>query len=145
MNMNTHESYAWFRFAATGMAFAYLSWRLFFADADVGHATWDETRGIMSILLQAFVLVMVILTRPGKGVVADERDRAISASAAKAALIALSLIVLVSAMVVGTKGHADLLTSRPGGWFEHYLIACLALAWWVESAVCVFHHRRDRR
>jgi hypothetical protein len=99
----------------------------------------------VSILFYALLFAAAVLTRPGKGVVADERDRAISALAARTALAALSLIVFVSAMIIGTDGHADLLTMRYGGWFEHYLMACLALAWSIESSVCVFHHWRDRR
>ena len=145
MNMNKHETYAWFRVVFIGTAFAWLCWRLFFADETAGNGVWDRTREMASIAAYALVFAMAVFTRPGKGVVADERDRTISALAAKYALVALSLVVLVSASIIGTRTHADLLVDRSGGWFEHYLIACLALAWWVESAVCVFHHWRDRR
>lgn len=76
--MNKHETYAWFRVVFIGTAFAWLCWRLFFADATAGNAVWDRTREMASIAAYAFVFA-------------------------------------------------------------------LALAWWVESAVCVFHHWRDRR
>jgi len=143
--MNKQEKFAWTRFAITASAFVFLCWKLFVADAPVGADGWDETRSDVSILLYALLFAAVVFTRPGKGVVEDERDRAISAFSTKAALVALSLIVAVSAAIIGTDGHADLLTAHPGEWFEHYLFACLALAWWVESSVCGFHHWRDRR
>lgn len=143
--MNKHESYAWFRVLFIGTACAWLCWRLFFADANGDADFWDRTRETTSIAIYAFLFAMAMFTRPGKGVVADERDRAISAIAAKSALVALSLVLLVSAMIIGSEGHADLLSARSNGWFEHYLLACLMLGWWVESAVCVFHHWRDRR
>jgi hypothetical protein len=143
--VNKQEKFAWIRFAITASAFVFLCWKLFLADAPVGADGWDETRSSVSILLNSLIFAGVVLTRPGKGVVADERDRAISALADKTALTALSLIVFGSAAVIGSDGYADLLTTRSSGWFEHYLVACLALAWWVESSVCVFHHWRDRR
>ena len=143
--MNKQEKFAWIRFAGTAVVFAVLCWKLFFADAPVGADDWEEINNNVSKLFYALIIGGAVLTRPGKGVVADERDRAISASAAKTALVALSLIVVVSGAIVGMDQYADLLTMRSAAWFEHYLIACLALAWWVESSVCVFHYWRDRR
>lgn len=143
--MNKQERFAWIRFGITASAFVFLCWKLFVADAPVGADGWDGTRSSVSILFYALLFAAAVLTRPGKGVVADERDRAISLLAARTALAALSLIVFVSAMIIGTDGHVDLLTTRSGGWFEHYLMACLALAWAIESSVCVFHHWRDRQ
>ncbi len=145
IGMNKHEAYAWFRVVFIGTACVWLCWRLFFADATGGADIWDRNREAVSIAFYAFLFAMAVFTRPGKGVVADERDQAISALAARSALVALSLLVIVSATIIGTEGHADLLTTRSNGWFEHYLIACLMLGWWVESAVCSFHHWRDRR
>ncbi len=143
--MNKQEKLAWIRFGITASALGYLCWKLFLADGPVGADGWDETRNTVSNLFYALLLAVAVLTQPGKGVVLDERDRAISANAYKAGLFALSLILTVSAMIVGSDGHADLMTTRSGVWFEHYLLACLALAWWVESSVCAFHHWRDRR
>lgn len=143
--MNKQERYAWIRFGVMGGALAYLCLKLFLADDSIAPEGWNETRDMLSILFYALLLVAAVVARPGKGVVADERDKAISASAAKNALVALTLVVLVSAMIIGTEGHSALLTRHPGAWFEHYLIACLAFAWWVESAACAFQHWRDRR
>jgi hypothetical protein len=143
--MNKQEKFAWIRLGITASAFVFLCWKLFVASAPVGADGWDETQSNLSILLYALLFAAFVLTRPGKCVVEDERDRAICAFAARAALAALSLIVVVSATIIGIEDYADMLTTHPGEWFEHYLFACLALAWWVESAVCVFHHWRDRR
>lgn len=143
--MNKQEMFAWIRFGIIASAFVFLCWKLFVADALLGADGWDGTRSSVSIMFYGLLFAAAVLTRPGKGVVADERDRAISLQAARTALAALSLIVFVSAMIIGSDGHADLATIRSGGWFEHYLMACLALAWAIESSVCAFHHWRDRR
>lgn len=143
--MNRQESYARLRFVLIGMALIYLCWRLFSVDQTVASDVWGRTHDVISIMFYALLMAMAVFTRPGKGVVADERDAAISALSVRVALIVLSLIVLLSAMIVGARGHAGLLAAHPGGWFEHYLIACLALAWWVESAICAVLHWRDRR
>lgn len=143
--MNTDEKWAWLRFGMTASAFAYLCWKLFLVDSPLEVTAWEEVRDNLGNIILVFVFAAIVLIRPGKGVVADERDRAISLLAARTAMVALSLIVLVSATIIGMDGYADLTKTRSGRWFEHYLMACLALAWVIESAVCVFHHWRDRR
>ncbi|MEQ1513441.1 MAG: DUF2178 domain-containing protein [Lysobacteraceae bacterium] len=144
--MNNQEKFAWIRFGGTGLVLAFLCWKLFLAEAPVGADGWEEITESVSNLLYVLIIAGAVLNWPRKkDVVADERDRAISASAAKTALVALTLIVAVSGMIVGMDQYADLLTMHSAAWFEHYLIACLALAWWVESSVCAFHHWRDRR
>lgn len=144
--MNKHEFAAWLRFALIGVIFGGMVWRLFFAETgDAGADVWNATHDAVSVLLYAMVFAMLLLTRPGKGVVEDERDRAISAMAAKAGLVALSLIVAVSATILDIGAYAGVLNSRPANWFRFYLFACVALAWWVESAVCIFQQWRDRR
>lgn len=143
--MNKQEKFGWIRFGITASVFVFLCWKLFLADPRVGDDEWKEIHGSVMNLVLVIALAGFVLTRPGKGVVADERDRAITASAAKTALAALTLIVAVSGTIIGMGSYADLLAVRSAEWFEHYLMACLALAWWVESAVTVFHHWRDRR
>ncbi|NOT90029.1 MAG: hypothetical protein HOP03_17890 [Lysobacter sp.] len=143
--MNKQEKFAWIRFGGTALVFAFLCWKLFFADAPVGADGWEAIKNNVVNLFYVLIFAGAVLTSPRKGVVADEHDRAISASAARTALVALTLIVTVSATIVGMDPYADLLAMRSTAWFEHYLLACLALAWWVESSVCVFHHWRDRR
>lgn len=143
--MNKHEKFAWIRFAMTASTFAFLFWKMFFVDSPVEVTAWEEIHDNISDLFLVSMFAGAVLTRPGKGVVADERDRAISASAAKSALAALTLIIVVSGSIIGMDAYTDLLTTYPAAWFKHYLIACLALAWAIESSVCVFHHWRDRR
>jgi hypothetical protein len=143
--MSKQELFAWSRAGITVVVVMYLIWRLFLAGTPSVQTEWTDTRDLLSTLFNVLVLVFVVLTRPGKGVVQDERDRAIAALGTKAGFIALTLIVFVSAMIIGSEGHADLLVKRSGGWFEHYLIGCLALGWCVESSVCALHHWRDRR
>lgn len=143
--MNKQEKFAWIRFGGIALVFAYLCWKLFFADAPVGADGWEAIKNNVANLTYVLVFAGAVLTSPRKGVAVDERDRAISASAAKTALVALSLIIAVSGTIIGMDRYADLLTMRSAAWFEHYLLACLALAWWVESSVTVFHHWRDRR
>ena len=143
--MSKQERFAWVRAGMTIVVLMYLFWRLFLAGTPVAQTEWTDTRDLLSTLVNVLLLVFVVLTRPGKGVVQDERDRAIAGQGTKAGLVALTLIVFVSAMIIGSEGHADLLVKRPGAWFEHYLIACLAWGWCVESSVCAFHYWRDRR
>lgn len=144
--MNTAEKWAWIRFGATASAFAYLLWKLFLIDSSLEVTAWEEVRDNLSSMLFVFGCGALLLIQPGKGEVEeDERDRAISAYATKAALLALTCIIYLSAIIVGRKANADLLITYPAAWFEHYLMACLALAWAIQSAVCVFSHWRDRR
>jgi uncharacterized membrane protein len=145
MNMNKQEKFAWIRFGIIASIFAFLCCNLFSAEAPAGATGWEEINSNVSNLLFVMLFAGFLLTRPGKGVIADERDRAISASAAKIALAALSLIIGVSGAIIGMDAYAVMLTTRTAAWFEHYLLACLALAWTIESSVCVFHHWRDRR
>jgi uncharacterized membrane protein len=143
--MNRQEKWAWIRSAFTASALVFLCWNLFFLDAPDSVNDWKMVEETISTLFFAMLLAFGLLIRPGQGVIEDERDRAISAMAGRAALVALSLIVLVSATIIGSKSHTGLLATLSGAWVEQYLIACLALAWWIEASVCAFHHWRDRR
>lgn len=144
--MNTDEKWAWIRFGWTASIFAYLFWKLFLIDWPLDITVWQEASDGLSNLFIGFSLAGLVWTELGKGAVEeDERDRAISASANKAALIALTVIIMMSTKILDWDTSADLLTTYPAAWFGHYLIACLALAWAIQSSVCVFLHWRDRR
>jgi hypothetical protein len=145
--MNAQQKLAWIRFGASASVFAYLCWKLFLIDSPSEVTARQEVRDYLSNMSYVFMFAIAVATfRPGKGVVEDERDRAISAFAAKSALMALTLIISFSLIIMDIETYAGRLTAAyPVVWFEHYLMACLAVAWVIESSICAFLYWRDRR
>lgn len=140
--MNKHEISAWWRFAVSGLYGIYLCRLLFFADGSLAEDGWEDVRGTFNVLL-LLILLLDIYLRRRKGIAEDERDRAISGIAARDALVALGVLVVSTPIIVGGIGKDDIVLKND--WFVYYTHACIAFAVWVEAAVTVFHHWRDRR
>jgi hypothetical protein len=143
--MNRHEHSAWWRFALGGAVFGYLFWKLFFSDSIAPVGEWGGLHDALNVVLVIALVVGEYLRKRG-GIAQDERDRAISGLAAQNALAALCIVVLTTPMIIrndtSTTEHAIV---REFDWLLFYGVACVAFAIWVEAAVTVFHHWRDRR
>lgn len=142
--MNKHEYAAWWRFALSGLFGACLCWWLFFADRTVAEEGWEGVRDALNIFI-LFTLVLDAYLRRRKGIAQDERDRAISGIAAQNALVALGIVVLMTPMIISPGELPRVVVAREYDWLTFYAIACVSFAIWVEAAVTVFHHWRDRR
>lgn len=142
--MNKHEYSAWWRFTLSGLIGAYLCWWLFFADRTVTEEGWEGVRGVVNIFM-VIVLVLDAYLKRRRGIAQDERDRAISGIAAQNALVALGIVVLTTPMIISPGELTPDVVTREYGWFTFYAIACVTFAIWVEAAVTVYHHWRDRR
>lgn len=143
--MNRHEHSAWWRFALGGAVFGYLFWRLFISDSIPPEGEWDDLHDALNVVLVIALLVGESL-RKRRGIAQDERDRAISGIAAQNALAALCIVVLTTPMIIRTGGASpEHVIAREYDWLLFYAIGCVAFAIWVEAAVTVFHHWRDRR
>ncbi len=142
--MNKHEFSAWWRFAVSGLYGIYLCRLLFFADGSITEDGWEDARGMVSVLMVLILLLDAYLRRR-KGIAEDERDRAISGIAARDALVALGVLVVSTPIIVqgGVLGKDEIVLKVD--WFDFYVLACIAFAVWVEAAVTVFYHWRDRR
>lgn len=143
--MNKHEISAWWRFAFSGLYGAYLFWWLYFV------VKRPMSAGLIHITDSFFIFAMLLLLsalylRRRKGIDLDERDRAISATAAEIALMGIFVIVgltpvVLFRMILDVEGSVTLELY----WFDFYANACITLMIWLEAAVTVFHHWRDRR
>ncbi len=143
--MNKHELSAWWRFGLSCVHGAYLFWLLFFASQEA-ISTETYYRPISMLLFLALVYLSAWYLQRRKGVDQDERDRAISMTATRTALLALLLIVGLTPLVLfeiilGAKESITL----DLGWSYFYVYACLTLVIWLEAAITVFHHWHDRR
>lgn len=143
--MNKHELSAWWRLVLSALFGLYLCNVLFFDTESISTEGWQAVRGNLNILLVVILLLDAWLRRR-QGIAADERDRAISGIAARDALVALGIVVLVTPMVLkGGEPASKDIVAREYDWMVFYAMACIAFAIWVEAAVTVFHHWRDRR
>jgi hypothetical protein len=142
--MSKHEYRAWWRFVLSGLFGAYLCWWLFFADQTVVEQAWEGVRDVMDLMFYVMIWVSYVHLRRRKGIAQDERDLAISGIAAQTALVALVLLVLLTPFIVGGDGREDEVVLKRD-WLDFYTLACIAFAVWMEAAVTVFHHWRDRR
>lgn len=143
--MNKHEISAWWRFALSGLYGIYFCRLLFFTDGSIAEDGWENAREMLTVLV-FLVFLLDAYIRRRKGIAEDERDRAISGIAARDALVALGLLVLLTPIIVGggnLENDAEIVLKVV--WFDFYVFACVAFAIWVEAAVTVFHHWRDRR
>ncbi len=143
--MNKHEYSAWWRFVLSGLFGAYLCWWLFFADQTVVEEAWEGVGDVLNLMFLVIIWVCNAHLRRRKGIAQDERDLAISGIAAQTALVALVVLVMSTPMIVngGGRWKDEIVLKRH--WFDFYMFACIAFAVWMESAVTVFHHWRDRR
>lgn len=141
--MSKHEYAAWWRFSLSGAVGVWLCWHLFFVEPSVIESGWENVRDAFNIFLLSTFFLDAYLRRR-KGIAQDERDRAISGIAARDALVALGILVLATPIIIsgGVVGKDEIVLKVD--WFDFYVLACIALAIWVEAAVTVFHHWRDR-
>lgn len=143
--MSKHEYSAWWRFALSAIYGVYLCRLLFFTDGNISDDGWADVRDTLNILL-VIILLLDAYIRRRKGIAQDERDRAISGSAARDALVALSILMVTTPIIVegGIRSDVDEIV-LDADWLQFYTLACVTFAVWVEAAVTVFHHWRDRR
>lgn len=142
--MNKHEISAWWRLGLGGAFLAYLCWQLFSPAQAVGEAGWDGLRGTLNVFVALFFVAYGFVNRRN-GIEEDERDRVISGVAARTALFALILVVVLSPMVMSGSVVPRGLVTREADWLIFYAVACGIFAMAIEAAVTVFHHWRDRR
>jgi hypothetical protein len=149
--MSKHEYSAWWRFALSAMYGLYLCRLLFFTEEAIADDGWEGIRGTLNFLLVIILLLDAYLRRR-KGIAEDERDRAISGIASRDALVALGILVLATPFILtrpfivagDIHSGADRVVLN-ADWFDFYVLACVTFAVWMEAAVTVFHHWRDRR
>jgi hypothetical protein len=141
--MNKQEKFAWARLGIIILVMAYLIWHLL-GDNELPVQKQRDVRGYISNSLYALVFLSLYLSHYVKGVDVDERDRAISGMAAKHGLVALSLMLLISTVVLQDHNYDGWISVRSPFWIEQYLILCIAFGWWIEASVSVFHYWRDR-
>ncbi len=149
--MNKHELSAWWRLVLSTLFGVYLGNVLFFSKDGISKDGWEEVRGNLNILLVVILLLDAWLRRR-QGIAEDERDRAISGIASRDALVALAILVLATPFILtrpfiaAGNIHSDLYRiALNTDWFDFYVLACVTFAVWVEAAITVFHHWRDRR
>lgn len=149
--MNKHELSAWWRLVLSTLLGVYLGNVLFFSKDGISKDGWEEVRGNLNILLVVILLLDAWLRRR-QGIAEDERDRAISGIASRDALVALAILVLATPFILtrpfiaAGNIHSDLYRiALNTDWFDFYVLACVTFAVWVEAAITVFHHWRDRR
>ena len=142
--MNKHEQAAWWRLCLCMAFLAYLCWQLFSSEQMFGEEGWDGIRGMLNVFVALFLLMHGLVRRRG-GIEEDERDRVISGVAARNALFALIVIVLVSPMILSGTAVPKGLVSREADWLTFYAVACVMFAMSIDAAVTVFHHWQDRR
>ncbi|MBL8263029.1 MAG: hypothetical protein JNM58_11415 [Xanthomonadaceae bacterium] len=143
--MSKHEISAWWRLGLSGVYGAYLLWVLFLAGQEaISTAMYYRTASMLSFIVLIWLSAWYLQRR--KGIDQDERDRAITMTATRVALIAVVAIVAMTPIVLFETilGAKEAVTFRLD-WAEFYINACLTFAIWVEASVTVFHHWRDRR
>lgn len=143
--MSKHEISAWWRLGLSGGYGAYLLWVLFLAGQEaISTAMYYRTVSMLFFIVLIWLSAWYLQRR--KGIDQDERDRAITMTATRVALIAVVAIVAMTPIVLFETilGAKEAVTFRLD-WAEFYINACLTFAIWVEASVTVFHHWRDRR
>ena len=143
--MNKHEIAAWWRFSLSGVYGAYLVWVLFFASQKAINTAFYYF-GLTTLIFFALLWLSASYVKRRKGVDQDERDRAISMTANLIALLALLVIVGATPLVLFEiiLGMEETVTFHID-WAYFYFNACTTFAIWLEAAITVFHHWRDRR
>ena len=143
--MSKHEISAWWRLGLSAGYGAYLFWVLFLAGQEaIGTAMYYRTASMLLFIALIWLSAWYLQRR--KGIDQDERDRAITMTATRVALIAVVAIVVMTPIVLFETilGAKEAVTFRLD-WAEFYINACLTFAIWVEAATTVLLHLRDRR
>lgn len=143
--MNKHELSAWWRFGLSCVHGAYLFWLLFFASQKAVNMAFYYF-GLTTLIFLALLWLSASYVKRRNGVDQDERDRAISMTANLIALLALLVIVGATPLVLFEiiLGMEETVTFHID-WAHFYFTACTTFAIWLEAAITVFHHWRDRR
>lgn len=139
--MSKQEASSWLALALCGIGSVYLALRLFTGD---GAGVDGDTARHASRGLIVFVVAWLLLRRRDATPLADERDRAIAARRMQAGYMALLLMLLVGATLLGLDGWRDAIASRPAAWLESMVMLMLLASLTVHSAVGVWHYVRDR-
>lgn len=139
--MSKQEASSWLALAPCGIGSVYLPMRLFTGDgAGVdGDTARNASRGLI-----VFVVAWLLLRRRDATPLADERDRTIAARRMQAGDMALLLMLLLVATLLGLDGRRDAITARPAAWLESVVMLMLLASLTVHAAVGVWHYARDR-
>jgi uncharacterized membrane protein len=139
------ERQALIALCATVLIAAYFGWTLYRIGANVDlHEQEARAMGrVISLMVIAWLVFATIQRRRESGVVDDERDRSIRASACNASHTVLVLALIAAILLLGFLPHALAATTTPL-LIAHGLIGALILSGLVEHATSLVLYRRDR-
>lgn len=142
--MSRQETLGFLRFALTSAILTLLVWSLFLLDSEKTGTVLDSINRISSNLFYAYIAFAYWTLRKA-AVIADERDRAISAESMRNGFWALALAVAVSGAIFNTRPYDEIFRAQSTDWVQALHECCIVFGCWIESSVCVFMYWRDRR